>query len=133
MDSSKPAASARIPFDYEIDAPEENTADPAKLASFLHQAGKLCRLYIDDLFANPGWDIMLTLFLGDHDGVSVSRASLAAGNRLNEAECQSLLDRLEAKGFVACPEPAEGKAQQIELTANGRERMRAFLRSAARD
>lgn len=135
MDSSRPAASSRIPFDYgnEDDAAPA-VGDPAKLASFLHQAGKLARLYVDPTaFANPAWDIMLTLYLGDHDDIPVSRASLAAGNRLSESECNAMLETLETKRLVDCPEPAEGQPKRAVLTENGRERMRAFLRSAARD
>lgn len=134
MRSTKPLGMKTPPTDLGPVTADNDETDPAKLASFLHQAGKLCRLYVDpELFANPAWDIMLTLYLGEHDGVTVSRASLAAGNRLSDDECDAFLDRLETRRFVTRSKHVEGQPQQIRLSKNGRQRMQAFLRSAARE
>ena len=104
--------------------------DPVETAGFLHEVGKLRKLYVDSvIFANPYWDIILTLFIADHDGRSVSRKTLAAANNISDVRCAGLAIELADRGLIVRPRPED---RYIAISANRRQRMEAFLRSVDR-
>ena len=91
------------------------------------------RQFETDLFANPGWDMLLDLMSARLTGrqVPVSSACVAAGVPATTA--LRLVNTLVEAGLVSRrPDPNDGRRVLVDLTEAGRQRMDLFLRSVGR-
>jgi len=85
----------------------------------------------DSLFSDPGWDILLDLFIEDaeHRPVSVSSACIAAG--VPPTTGLRWLERLQRRGLITrTPDPLDGRKVYIALTDLACERIGAALDAA---
>lgn len=79
------------------------------------------------LFAEPGWDILLDLFALEEQGRAATVAMVAAGASIPPDTAHRFVEHLVAAGLVA-REPPDGKRWAfLQLTDQGRARMRAVL------
>jgi len=82
----------------------------------------------ESLFSDPGWDILLDLYIEDaeHRSVSVSSACIAAG--VPPTTGLRWLDRLQRRGLLTrTPDPQDGRKIYIGLTTIAVERIVAAL------
>jgi DNA-binding MarR family transcriptional regulator len=85
----------------------------------------------DHLFADPGWDILLDLYIeeAEHRSVSVSSACIAAG--VPPTTGLRWLDRLQQRGLLTrTPDARDGRKVYIRLTAIALDRISATLDAA---
>lgn len=91
------------------------------------------RQFETDLFANPGWDMLLDLMSARLAGrpVPVSSACVAAGVPATTA--LRLVSSLVQAGLVSRrPDPTDGRRVLVDLTDVGQQHMDLFLRSVGR-
>lgn len=85
----------------------------------------------DTLFSDPGWDILLDLFVEEsqHRAVSVSSACIAAG--VPPTTGLRWLERLQRRGLLTrTPDPQDGRKVYIRLTPLALQRITAALDAA---
>jgi DNA-binding MarR family transcriptional regulator len=85
----------------------------------------------ESLFSDPGWDILLDLYIEDaeHRSVSVSSACIAAG--VPPTTGLRWLDRLQRRGLLTrTPDPQDGRKIYIGLTVLAATRIGASLDAA---
>jgi hypothetical protein len=107
-------------------------ADANDIITYLQTINKLRDIYIDSsVFKNPVWDAFLTLYARLLADEPVTLASLCTGTRVAPDDCAAAVECLRDAGLV---EPAADgeEPQPLALTAQGKQRMGAFLRSASR-
>jgi predicted transcriptional regulator len=79
------------------------------------------------LFAEPAWDILLDLFALEQEGRTATVAMVAAGASIPLATARRFVEHLIAEGFVV-RSPAEARNWAfLQLTDEGRARMREAL------
>ena len=86
------------------------------------------RVFRDAVFSNPGWDILLDLFLAGADGhpLTVKAACLAA--TVSKTTGLRYLRRLDELGLVTrAPHPTDHRSSQMTLTDDGLRHMEAYL------
>jgi DNA-binding MarR family transcriptional regulator len=86
------------------------------------------RVFRDPVFSNPGWDILLDLFLAAADGrpLSVKAACLAA--TVSKTTGLRYLRRLDELGLVIrAPHPTDHRSSQMALTDEGLRHMQTYL------
>lgn len=91
------------------------------------------RVFRDPIFSNPGWDILLDLFLAGAAGRprSVKAACLAA--TVSKTTGLRYLRRLHELGLVTrAPHPTDHRSSQMALTDDGLRHMHAYLARLAR-
>jgi DNA-binding MarR family transcriptional regulator len=73
-----------------------------------------------DLFGEPGWDILLTLFIALEEGRTMRSAEIAAAIAVRPPVLRRWLTVLEARGLVwVAPTGADGPPASVSLTSNG--------------
>lgn len=85
-------------------------------------------LFDRELFGEPGWDILLDLFINEHRGarVAVSDACIAA--RSPSTTALRWIAVLEEKRYVLrVPDPEDGRRQYLCLTREAHDAMKAWL------
>lgn len=84
-----------------------------------------------DLFADPGWDILLDLFAAKLEGKSVSVSSLCIAAAVPPTTGLRWITTMTEHGaLVRRQDPNDARRVFIELSADSEERLRAFFRDA---
>ena len=80
------------------------------------------------LFGEPGWALMIDLFIAHHEGRLVNTSGACFGANLPQTTGLRWLDKLDAAGLIARrPHPHDTRFVLVELTAFGLARMTATL------
>lgn len=99
--------------------PEEpNDADRARALLAQRRARDAVAGPLAELFGEPGWDILLTLFIAYEDGRPVADTALAAPFALRPPVLERWLAVLKARGLIRSVRLGEG-ATHVSLTDDG--------------
>ncbi len=80
------------------------------------------------LFSEPAWDILLDLFISDHEGRQLSVSAVCIGARSPSATALRYLAMLQDAGLVErTRDERDGRRSHVQLTAQGRRRMAMLL------
>jgi hypothetical protein len=80
------------------------------------------------LFGEPGWALLIDLFIAHHEGRVVNTSGACFGANLPQTTGLRWLDKLDAAGLIARrPHPQDTRFVLVELTAIGLARMTATL------
>ncbi len=105
--------------------------EPAELATKLFERRRArSRYFPDELFGEPGWDILLDLYIASLQDrpVSTSDPGLAAG--VPSTTALRWLKSLEAGGFIyRVPDRSDGRRSFVHLTHQGEQAMERYLGS----
>jgi DNA-binding MarR family transcriptional regulator len=134
----------RQPLESELKAPSscgeegayrQEALSVAAIARLRYKQRRLrSRYFGDGLFRDPAWDILLDLFVAEHEGkkISVSSASGAAG--LSTASGLRWLAKLEEQGLIIRVRAhSDARTIHVELTHEAREKMISLLTSFRSD
>lgn len=94
------------------------------------QAARLRRaaLFDSSLFSDPAWDILLELYALHVEQRRASVSSVYAASSVPASTALRWVAKLEHDGLVTRSEdPTDARRSWIDLTADGRERMRRFF------
>lgn len=97
---------------------EPGDADRARALLAQRRARDAVAGSLIDLFGEPGWDILLTLFVAHHDGLPVERASLAGMLALRPVTLERWLAVMTQRDLIRTIRLGEGSAQ-LSLTNEG--------------
>jgi DNA-binding MarR family transcriptional regulator len=90
------------------------------------------RIFNDAAFANPGWDILLDVYLASADGERLSTKSACLAATVPKSTALRYLARLcELQLVTRVPHPSDNRTKWIELTAEGLEQMEMYLARTA--
>ncbi len=82
----------------------------------------------DALFSEPAWDILLDLFISDHEGRKLSVSAVCIGARSPSATALRYLAMLQhADLVVRTRDVRDGRRSHVGLTLLGRRRMTTLL------
>lgn len=82
----------------------------------------------DALFSEPAWDILLDLFISDHEGRQLSVSAVCIGARAPSATALRYLAMLQhADLVVRTRDVRDGRRSHVGLTVLGRRRMTTLL------
>lgn len=85
----------------------------------------------NDLFADPAWDILLELYAASLAQRRVSVSELSAASTVPATTSLRWIDKLESAGLLTrTGDPLDSRRVWVELSADGRARMTAWLRAA---
>lgn len=85
-----------------------------------------------DLFGEPGWDMMLELFLAKQQERRLSMKSLTIASNAPQTTAGRYLTQLIDQGFAACTEdPGDGRRKLIGITREGYRKMDELFAKAA--
>jgi DNA-binding MarR family transcriptional regulator len=80
------------------------------------------------LFSEPAWDILLDLFICDHEGHRLSVSAVCIGARAPSATALRYLTLLQEAGLVErTRDERDGRRSHVQLTGIGRRRMAVLL------
>lgn len=80
------------------------------------------------LFSEPSWDILLDLFISDHEGRQLSVSAVCIGARSPSATALRYLAMLQDAGLVErTRDERDGRRSHVRLTVQGRRRMGVLL------
>jgi DNA-binding MarR family transcriptional regulator len=82
----------------------------------------------DALFSEPAWDILLDLFISDHDRRQLSVSAVCIGARAPSATALRYLTMLQDSNLVErTRDERDGRRSHVQLTPLGRRRMASLL------
>ncbi|MGA1799519.1 winged helix DNA-binding protein [Sphingomonas sp. 4RDLI-65] len=82
----------------------------------------------DALFSEPAWDILLDLFISDHECRQLSVSAVCIGARAPSATALRYLTMLQEAGLVErTRDERDGRRSHVQLTTLGRRRMASLL------
>lgn len=118
-------------------APQQETA--ASQQWFIERATTLMkdrqlrkRFLPVDLFREPGWDMMIAIYIADSAGDPVNVKTLVAMVDGPATTSQRWIDHLDRLGLVSrTTDPFDRRRIEVSLTAAGRTAMEGYLRAAA--
>lgn len=107
----------------------EASADLLAFARRLERARQeRARFMPATLFGEPGWSLLLDLFIAHHEGRVVNTSGACFGANLPQTTGLRWLEKLDAAGLIARrPHPHDTRFVMVELTASGLTRMTATL------
>ncbi|MBD8618715.1 winged helix DNA-binding protein [Sphingomonas sp. CFBP 13728] len=80
------------------------------------------------LFSEPAWDILLDLFISDHERRQLSVSAVCIGARAPSATALRYLTMLQDADLVErTRDERDGRRSHVQLTALGRRRMTSLL------
>ncbi|MCK8456714.1 MULTISPECIES: winged helix DNA-binding protein [Sphingomonas] len=80
------------------------------------------------LFSEPAWDILLDLFISDHEGRRLSVSAVCIGARSPSATALRYLSILQDAGLVErTRDERDGRRSHVQLTVSGQRRMATLL------
>ena len=86
-----------------------------------------------DLFGEPAWDMLLTLFLAHEEGRHVTVSSLCSQTPVPVSTAHRWMLVLIGKGLlVRMGDPHDRRRSYVYLSADGTRRTREFLRTVLR-
>lgn len=83
-----------------------------------------------DIFSEPGWDILLHLYIEHHEGRQSITSDVQRASRSGPATYRRWLDKLVERNLVG-KTPTDGREVFVKLTKEGLEKMDALLASSA--
>jgi hypothetical protein len=90
------------------------------------------RHFDDSLFAEPGWDILLDLFIANEEDKSVSVSSACIGAAVPAATALRHLGMMQQKGLVERrAHPRDARCREVRITADAAASMRDLFASMA--
>lgn len=109
--------------------------DLARLARAIYRGRRTRPKHITShLFGEPGWDMLLDLFVRSVEGRMISVTSLAIASAVPATTALRWIGQLETSGFVAkVAHPADARASLVHLTADGQVAVRAALTAYAEE
>jgi DNA-binding MarR family transcriptional regulator len=82
----------------------------------------------DALFSEPAWDILLDLFISDHDRRQLSVSAVCIGARAPSATALRYLTMLQDADLIErTRDERDGRRSHVQLTPLGRRRMASLL------
>lgn len=93
----------------------------AKYARLILQYRKMRRHYLpQEIFGEPGWEMLLDLFINRNDGKPVNVSSLCLATDAPKTTALRYIDLLFEQGLIRkTPSPQDGRIIYIDLTENG--------------
>ena len=89
------------------------------------------RYFQPDLFADPGWDIMLDLYAARQEGKQVSVSSLCIAAAVPPTTALRWITNMTAAGLlVRVQDPDDARRVFIELSAEARDQLDAYFAAA---
>ena len=83
-----------------------------------------------ELFGEPGWSLLLDLFIAHHEGRVVNTSGACFGANVPQTTGLRWLEKLDAAGLIARrPHPQDTRFVMITLSRDGLERMTGVLES----
>lgn len=96
--------------------------------SFERARAELDRFFPHGLFGDPGWSLLLDLYIAHHEGRAVNTSGVCSGANVPQTTGLRWLDRLEAAGLIRRRRHAQDtRFVMVELSEMGLQRMTAFL------
>jgi DNA-binding MarR family transcriptional regulator len=85
-------------------------------------------IFTANLFSDPAWDIMLTLFLAQLRHQSVATSDVSISTSIPLTTTHRWIDTLDQKGWIRrAPDPSDQRRIFVELTARGSSAMHAWV------
>ncbi|HMT40451.1 MarR family winged helix-turn-helix transcriptional regulator [Sphingorhabdus sp.] len=115
---------------------EPKRTDPRIGTDFVRNVIKLRRmrerLLGEDLFADPGWDILLDLFAAQEEGQQVSVSSLCIAAAVPPTTALRWITNMTEAGYlVRRQDPYDARRVYIELSENMAERLKEYFEAIA--
>lgn len=103
----------------------------AERATLLLRHRKLRRRFLpDDLFQEPGWDMLIAVYIADSLGRPVNVKALVATVDAPATTSQRWIDHLDKLGLVSrATDPLDRRRIEVSLTGAGQAAMDAYLRA----
>lgn len=107
----------------------ESGPDLVDFARRLERARQERALFISpDFFGEPGWSLMLDLYIAHHEGRVVNTSGACFGASVPQTTGLRWIEKLAAAGLIMRhPHPQDTRFVMIELSPHGLERMTALL------
>jgi DNA-binding MarR family transcriptional regulator len=88
------------------------------------------RFFLDTLFADPAWDILLELFGAALGQYRVSVSNLCAAAAVPSTTALRWINQLQDEGMIdRRPDPTDGRRQFVTLSAKALDAMNAYFRT----
>lgn len=103
-------------------------------ASAIYQARRLRGSFLPaSYFGEPGWDILLDLFMATMRGLQVSVTSACIGSAVATTTALRWIDVLETEALIERqPSSVDGRRTYVVLTPHGVDLIKGYLRSVSR-
>lgn len=103
-------------------------------ASAIYNARRLRENFLPaTYFGEPGWDILLDLFMATMRGLQVSITSACIGSAVAATTALRWIDILETEELIRRqPSPVDGRRTYVVLTPRGVDLIKGYLRSATK-
>lgn len=113
---------------------QDPLADPAALARFLLRASQRLRAFMEpSLFADPGRDILLDLFVARADNKPVSVTACCAAAGVPHTTGLRWVQLLRKRGYLKLRDDVRDRRRSwVELTPESRNAMQAYLGEVSR-
>lgn len=110
-----------------------NDQDLARLAKALYRSRRTRTRHITNhLFGEPGWDMLLDLFVRSVEGRMISVTSLSIAAAVPATTALRWIGQLETTGLLnRVAHPADARASLVHLTDDGQAAVRCALQSYA--
>ncbi|WP_082466455.1 winged helix DNA-binding protein [Sphingomonas sp. Leaf38] len=110
-------------------APVLPQAQLAQIAKRLYEVRQMrADILGDALFSEPAWDILLDLFISEHEERQLSVSAVCIGARSPSATALRYLSMLQDAGLVdRTRDERDGRRSHVRLTTQGRRRMAMLL------
>jgi predicted transcriptional regulator len=101
----------------------------ATLASSIYRSRRIRANYFpESLLGDPGWDMLLDLFINKVRGRRVSTTSLCLASNVPQATGVRWIEQLQKAGLVRrAKAPDDARLTLVEITAKGFQQMRRYI------
>ena len=105
-----------------------------KVARIIHSLRReRTRLFPADLFGEPSWDILLSLYIAEREGFRMQVSAVCGESGVPETTALRWIERLKQVDLIKkVPAPVDGRVWYVELTSEGLWRTEEMLRSASK-
>jgi len=107
----------------------ESVPDLVDFARRMERARQERALFFSpELFGEPGWSLLLDLFIAHHEGRVVNTSGACFGASIPQTTGLRWIEKLDAAGLIVRhPHPQDTRFVMIELSEEGLARMTALL------
>jgi DNA-binding MarR family transcriptional regulator len=101
----------------------------SELAGAIYGARRERRHFFPEtLFADPAWDILLTLYCAETEGETLCVSAVCVSADVPQTTALRWVNVLAELGFLEkCPHPTDGRSQLIRLTPESRTKMDQYF------